>query len=343
MELLDGVDLESRLGELEAKGTRLSFSEVTQVLEPVVQTLHKAHGLGIVHRDLKPANIFLLKDGGVRLIDFGYARLEFESRMTHFGVIMGSPCYIAPELWLGHANTSSISVDIYSMAVLTYRMLGGHPPFETQSLVEMRELATHGERPSLHRLRPDLSEGVDDWVKKALAVEPRDRYASVRAMWEALCEAVEQPKPSSWSIIPRAVAASLHPKRVADALRRAGAVLWGRPWRESDPDIASPLVSPVVPSGAAKVPRFKPPLPPQRPRRLPDDAPDSEPMPISVIPLSVGPRSSKRAPVVLAHAAAAQGVRERHNKKKKKPRRRRATKQTRKARQGRRKARGGGR
>ena len=207
LELLDGVDLESRLSQLEQGGTRLSFPEVTQVIEPLVQTLHKAHGFGIVHRDLKPANVFLLRDGAVRLIDFGFARLEFEERMTQFVIIMGSPCYIAPELWHGHANTSGVSVDIYSLGVMIFRMLAGHPPFETQSLVEMRELATNGRRPSLRQYRPELSERVDAWVERALAADPLERYPSVRELWEALCEVVEQPKPSSWSIIPRAVAA----------------------------------------------------------------------------------------------------------------------------------------
>jgi eukaryotic-like serine/threonine-protein kinase len=74
MELLDGVDLETRLSELEAKGTRLVFDEVTQVLEPLVQTLHKAHRLGIVHRDLKPANIMLGKYGETLVVDWGLAK-----------------------------------------------------------------------------------------------------------------------------------------------------------------------------------------------------------------------------------------------------------------------------
>src|SRR5690606_39075451 len=150
MELLEGFDLETRLSQLERERTPLSLQEVTQVLEPMVQTLHKAHGLGIVHRDLKPANVFLLRDGGVRLIDFGFVRLEGEARMTAHGVVMGSPCYIAPEVWLGHANTSGVSVDIYSLAVIAFRMLAGHPPFETESLVDMRELAISAPRPSLN-------------------------------------------------------------------------------------------------------------------------------------------------------------------------------------------------
>lgn len=332
LELLDGVDLESRLSELEAKGTRLSFSEVAQVLEPLVQTLHKAHGLGIVHRDLKPANVFLLRDGEVRLIDFGFARLEFEARMTAFGVVMGSPCYIAPEVWQGHANTSGVSVDIYSLAVMAYRMLGGHPPFETESLVDMREKATSAPRPSLHALRPDLSPAVDQWVARALAVDPQKRYQSLRVMWEALCEAVEQPKPSSWSEIPRAVAAGLHPRRVAEALRRAGAVLWGR---SSPPDVQRS----VAPESAQA---FARPVPPRRPKpsSLPEPAaPESEPMPISVIPISGAPRSSARVQASRSHANTAANIHER-SQRRKKSRRRRANKQVRKARQARRRARG---
>ena len=339
MELLDGVDLETRLSELEAKSTRLAFDEVTQVLEPLVQTLHKAHGLGIVHRDLKPANVFLLQDGGVRLIDFGFVRLEFAERMTAFGVVMGSPCYIAPEVWQGHANTSGASVDIYSLAVMAYRMLAGHPPFETQSLVEMRELAITARRPSLHELRPDLPAGVDAWVKRALAVDPKQRFATVREMWEALCEAAQEPKPSNWSFIPRAVAASLQPKRVAEALRRAGAVLWGRPFaREADAVFEESSVEhKAPPTGARK--RERPSGPPLRAKRMEDEAvPISEVEPISVAPVSTGPRSSRRAPVTLMHVNTTANLVER-NKRRRKPKRRRANKQKRKARQMRRRAR----
>lgn len=344
LELLEGTDLETRLSQLERDGTRLSFSEVTQVIEPLVQTLHRAHGLGIVHRDLKPANVFLLPDGSIRLIDFGFARLEFESRMTQFGIIMGSPCYIAPELWHGHANTSGISVDIYSLAVMVYRMLAGHPPFETQSLVEMRELATAGRRPSLRQHRPDLSERVDEWVERALAADPQERYASVRDLWEALCEIVEQPKPSSWSVIPRAVAASLHPKRVAEALWRAGEVLWGR-LRDSEPAETAEheaLGPPAI--GRPQRPPQRPRLPPKHVREREEAGPVSE-APITLIPMSIPPRSSKVAsastPALGQHANMTATIRER-SKRRKKNKRRRVHQAQRKAKKQRRRASGRG-
>ncbi|HEU5076473.1 MAG TPA: serine/threonine-protein kinase [Polyangiaceae bacterium] len=341
LELLDGIDLETRLSQLERDSTRLSFPEVTQVIEPLVQTLHKAHGLGIVHRDLKPANVFLLRDGSIRLIDFGFARLEFESRMTQFGIIMGSPCYIAPELWHGHADTSGVSVDIYSLGVMVYRMLGGHPPFETQSLVEMRELATSGRRPSLRHYRPDLSERVDEWVERALAADPRDRYGSVRELWEGLCEIVEQPKPGSWSVIPRAVAAGLHPKRVAEALRRAGEVLWGR-LRDSDPGVAAEEETSGPPAiGRVHRPRQRPLLPPKHVREREEAGPVSE-APITLIPLSIPPRSSKVSAAPSQHATTAATTRER-SKRRKKNKRRRVHKQRRKAQNQRRRASGKGR
>jgi serine/threonine-protein kinase len=226
MEYLSGVDLETRLTEFEKDNRSLTFPEIRQVLEPLVKTLHKAHELGIVHRDLKPANIFLLGDGGVRLIDFGFARLESEDRMTAFGVVMGSPCYIAPEVWNGHANESGVSVDIYSFGVIVFRMFAGSPPFETASLIEMRELATNAPRPSLKAACPKLPSIVDDWVQRALAIDPTERFGEIRSAWEELCEAVEQPRSVNWSSIPRALAQGLKPSRMAEVLKRAGAVLW---------------------------------------------------------------------------------------------------------------------
>jgi serine/threonine protein kinase len=259
--------------------------------------------------------------------------------MTHYGIIMGSPCYIAPELWHGHANTASVSVDIYSLAVMIYRMLGGHPPFETQSLVEMRELATAGKRPRLTQHRPDLSEHVDEWVERALAADPTERYQSVRDLWEALCEIVEQPKPSSWSIIPRAVAAGLHPRRVAEALRRAGAVLWGRS-RDSEPGVTATALHDDEGSGPPAIgrpARQRPLMPPKHVMFAREaEGPVSEAAPITVIPMSL-PLSSRTPPALGQHQSTAATIRER-SKRRKKTKRRRVHQKRKKARRERRKS-----
>ena len=186
MELLEGESLEQRLGRLEAGGERPTLKDIAAIIEPIVDTLEQAHGLGIIHRDLKPANIFLLGHGGVRLLDFGFARLKTAVPLTAAGMVMGSPSYIAPEVWRGMPDLVDHRADVYSLAVILFRMLAGQLPLWSESLPEMLTLATTAPRPSLKRLRADLPDDIDLWVGQALAIEPSERFHSARALLNAL-------------------------------------------------------------------------------------------------------------------------------------------------------------
>jgi serine/threonine protein kinase len=196
MELLDGIDLEKHLTELEAKGERLSLSRLSSIIEPIVDTLERAHDAEILHRDLKPANIFLLSDGeGVRLFDFGLSRKKTAARLTVMGTIMGSPSYIAPEVWKGRSDELDSRVDVYSLGVILFRALSGRLPFEGNSLQDSYLKTTTAPRPSLHALRPDLPRKVDEWVKQALAVDRTRRFETVRELWNALLRALSYVPP----------------------------------------------------------------------------------------------------------------------------------------------------
>jgi serine/threonine-protein kinase len=185
MELLQGFDLETYMDRLEKSGQHLPLNLVTPIFGPVVETLELAHDRGILHRDLKPANIFLIERGGVRLLDFGFAKFVRERGLTAAGFIAGSPSFIAPEIW---KDSQSIDqrIDVYSLAAVIFRVLAGRPPFFHKELVEILKMVTTAPRPSLHQLRPDLPASVDDWVQQALAIDPADRFMRVRAMWNAL-------------------------------------------------------------------------------------------------------------------------------------------------------------
>ena len=196
MELLEGIDFEKYLEELEARGERLSLERLSAIIDPVVETLERAHDAEILHRDLKPANIFLLSDGeGVRLFDFGLSRKRNAARLTVIGTIMGSPSYIAPEVWKGKSDDLDTRVDVYSLGVILYRALSGRLPFEGSSLRDSFLQTTTAPRPSLHALRPDLPSKVDDWVKKALAVDRADRFETVTALWNGLLGALRYVPP----------------------------------------------------------------------------------------------------------------------------------------------------
>jgi serine/threonine-protein kinase len=189
MELLHGCDLLEYLERREAQGLRMHLADMAPLAEPLVATLEKAHAHGIVHRDLKPANIWVIdpaRGGGVRLLDFGFAKLVTAVPLTGMDDVAGTPTSIAPEVFMHGARAADGRSDVYSLAVLFYRMLAGRVPFQADSLVELLRTVTTAPRPSLHALRPDLPPIIDEWVKQALAVDRTHRFERVTAMWRAL-------------------------------------------------------------------------------------------------------------------------------------------------------------
>ena len=196
MELLDGVDLEAHLEALEQRGQRISVGALLSVLEPVMSTLERAHEQGIIHRDLKPANIFMLAEragGGVRVLDFGLARLRSQMPLTAAGTVVGSPSYIAPEAWKGRSEDLDQRVDVYSFGVLVFRALSAEFPFPGSSLQEKFRAATTAPRPPLSPLRPDLPREIDDWVAQVLAIDAELRFRTLRGAWNALLAALGNP------------------------------------------------------------------------------------------------------------------------------------------------------
>jgi eukaryotic-like serine/threonine-protein kinase len=189
MELLAGVNFDQYLARIETRGGRLPLDHMVWVLDPIVATLEAAHDRGIVHRDLKPSNVFLVdanRGGGVRLLDFGLVKLMGARPLTRQGMVAGSPSYIAPEAWAGNPTKLDQRIDVYSFAIIIFRVLSGQVPFDTADLFEKLTLVTTGKRPSLRALRPDLGADIDSWVEQAMAIKPDERFMRVRAMWTAL-------------------------------------------------------------------------------------------------------------------------------------------------------------
>jgi eukaryotic-like serine/threonine-protein kinase len=233
MEWLDGRDLESQLTDWEAAGRRQSNAFVLDLMRPLTETLQRAHELGIVHRDIKPANVFLtagssdspMPTGAVRLLDFGLSRMRSAAPITAIGMVMGSPSYIPPETWRGNSSLIDYRADLYSLAVIVFRLLAGRLPFETPSLVKKLELVTTGERPSVCALRPNLPASADDWMRRALAIEPDQRFQSAREFYDALTLALHgspfaQPEEVS-GVRPKASVASVLPTENRNVLSLA--------------------------------------------------------------------------------------------------------------------------
>jgi eukaryotic-like serine/threonine-protein kinase len=188
MEFLKGADFEDTLRAVEANARLLSLLELERIIAPVVETLELAHRHSIVHRDVKPGNIFVLDDGSVRLLDFGFAKFLELSGMTQAGYVAGSPSYLAPEVWLGSTDLDQ-RVDIYALGAVVFRALAGRPPF-VGPLPKLLTQATSGRRPSLCVHRPDLPRAVDGWVERALAIDPSERFASVGGLWDGFRRAL---------------------------------------------------------------------------------------------------------------------------------------------------------
>lgn len=188
MELLEGQDLETHLVAREGRGERPNLPWLEETFGPIIATLEAAHARDLVHRDLKAENIFVIdpaKGGGVRLLDFGFVKQLRALPITDNDAILGSPEYIAPETFSLGANRVDARADVYGLSVIFFRTLAGRMPF-TGTLIDLLREVTTAPRPSLHAFCPWLTPDIDSWVQQALAIDPDERFATVRATWMAL-------------------------------------------------------------------------------------------------------------------------------------------------------------
>jgi eukaryotic-like serine/threonine-protein kinase len=149
MELVPGESLAAKL----ARDIKLSTSEVCNLVAAVADVLATVHARNIVHRDLKPENIlFADADSGfpLRVIDWGVAHLQLDTRLTLDGVTCGTPVYMSPEQAVGREIAPAC--DIYSLGVIAYEALAGVAPFEARTLAEVMALHDHGEAAPLAEL-----------------------------------------------------------------------------------------------------------------------------------------------------------------------------------------------
>jgi serine/threonine protein kinase len=174
MELLEGKTLSE---DLKQSGT-FSPSRCLEILVPVCGVLEEAHGAGIIHRDIKPANIFLADLRGeqiVKVLDFGIAKLlgdagDEHATMTMEGSLLGTPAYMAPER-VGNQPYDG-RADVYSVGIMLYQMLVGHPPFKAQDPVALAVQQMNATPPPPRDVKPDIPPAVEAVVLEALAKDP---------------------------------------------------------------------------------------------------------------------------------------------------------------------------
>ncbi|MBR7122101.1 MAG: Stk1 family PASTA domain-containing Ser/Thr kinase [Oscillospiraceae bacterium] len=175
MELIDGITLKQYM---EKKGV-LNWKETLHFAIQIAKALEHAHSRGIVHRDIKPHNIMVLKNGSVKVTDFGIARMMSKGN-TLTKEALGSVHYISPEQAKG-GRVDNRS-DIYSLGVVMYEMMSGRPPYDGESPVSVAIQHINGGAVMPSTLNPNIPGGLEQIIMHAMAREPAERYNTATQM-----------------------------------------------------------------------------------------------------------------------------------------------------------------
>ncbi|MBR1591449.1 MAG: Stk1 family PASTA domain-containing Ser/Thr kinase [Ruminococcus sp.] len=176
MEYIDGITLK----EFIEQDKVLSWKDTLHFIIQILRALQHAHDKGIVHRDIKPQNIMMLFDGTIKVMDFGIAKFASEAGKTATDQAIGSVHYISPEQASGEPTDAKS--DIYSVGAMMYEMLTGKKPFDSDNPVTIAVMHMHDipERP--RAINPDIPDGLEEIVLRAMEKNPEDRYQTTDEM-----------------------------------------------------------------------------------------------------------------------------------------------------------------
>jgi len=149
MELVEGETLKARL-----QGERLTVEQVRAIAIQIAEGLSAAHSKGIVHRDIKPENLLLTRDGSIKIMDFGIAKLSDDAHLTQTGTTLGTLSYMSPEQLL--ADSVDFRSDLWSLGVVLYEMLARELPFRRDREAAVLYEILNKEPPLIEVHRPEM-------------------------------------------------------------------------------------------------------------------------------------------------------------------------------------------
>jgi eukaryotic-like serine/threonine-protein kinase len=236
MELLEGETLEHRAYR---HGDSLPAGDVLALMDQLLDVLIVAHEKRVVHRDIKPDNLFLTREGQLKVLDFGIARLTQavpHRDVTAVGTLLGTPSFMPPEQARSRWEEVDAQSDLYSVGATMFTLLSGKLVRDAETLTEQLALAVHDPAPMLGAVDKTIAPAVCALVDKALAYEKRNRFPDARTMQREVRrvrELVPPPLTISVSPSPRA-SAPVRPAQDQPTLLESGRVAVSEA-RESKP------------------------------------------------------------------------------------------------------------
>ncbi len=188
MEYLDGITLRTYMDNKKV----LPWKEACVYTLQILRALEHAHSKNVIHRDIKPQNIMLMKDGCVKVTDFGIAKTPDMSDASSDEKAIGTVYYISPEQASG--QETSYASDLYSVGVLFYEMLTGQLPFTADSAVTIAMMQINDTPKDVEELNPTVPYGVAQIVRKAMQKQPEKRFEDAHAMLKAVDYVIKHPE-----------------------------------------------------------------------------------------------------------------------------------------------------
>jgi serine/threonine-protein kinase len=186
MELLEGETLEARWERADKK---LPVLDVVMLADQLLEVLEAAHEQGIVHRDIKPENLFLTREGRLKVLDFGIARLLDGTGATRSGELLGTPAFMAPEQAGGRTKDIDARTDIWSVGATMYTLLSGRPVHDHDNVMVQVVHAAGTPARSLATVAPEQPAEIVQLVDTAIAFQQEARWQTARAMRAVLAAA----------------------------------------------------------------------------------------------------------------------------------------------------------